>query len=100
MWSATMRLISSGIVRSKLRSPDSRWATSMPRRDAQMAAATVEFTSPGTITRSGRSAARMGSSRSMTRAVCSAWLPDPTPSMWSGSGTPSSSKKTWDIALS
>ena len=29
-----------------------------------------------------------------------AWLPEPTPSMWSGSGTPSSSKKISDIARS
>ena len=34
------------------------------------------------------------------RAVCSAWLPEPTSSMWSGSGTPSSSRKTSDIIRS
>ena len=96
----TIRLISSGIVRSKLRSPDSTWPTGIPSRAAQSAAARVELTSPGTRTRSGRSSRSTGSSRSSTRAVCSPWLPEPTPSMWSGSGTPSSSKKTSDIARS
>ena len=32
-------------------------------------------------TRSGRSSARTGSSRSIVRAVCAAWLPEPTSSM-------------------
>ena len=41
------RLISSGIVRSKLRSPASTWATGMPSFDATSAAASVELTSPG-----------------------------------------------------
>ena len=51
--SATIRLTSSGIVRSKLRRPDSMWATGMPIFTAVSAAARVELTSPGTITRSG-----------------------------------------------
>ena len=46
-WSATMRLISSGIVRSKLRSPASTWPIGMSSFEAVSAAATVEFTSPG-----------------------------------------------------
>ena len=68
--SATIRLISSGIVRSKLRRPDSMWATGMPSFAAVSAAASVELTSPGTITRSGRSSSRTGSRRSIMRAVC------------------------------
>ena len=52
-WSATIRLTSSGIVRSKLRRPDSMWATGICILTAVSAAARVELTSPGTITRSG-----------------------------------------------
>ena len=99
-WSVTIRFSSSGIVRSKLRSPASMWATGTRILAAVSAAATVELTSPGTITRSGRSSASTGSSRSITRAVCWAWLPEPTSSMWSGAGTPSSSRKTSDISRS
>ena len=76
------------------------WATGIPSLAAVSAAARVELTSPGTITRSGRSATSTGSSRSITRAVCWAWLPEPTSSMWSGAGTPSSSRKTSDIIRS
>ena len=54
--SVTMRLISSGIVRSQLRNPASTWAMRMPIFAATSAAATVEFTSPYTITQSGRCA--------------------------------------------
>ena len=57
MWSVTTRLTSSGIERSKLRSPDSTWATAIPSLAAHSAAASVELTSPGTRTRSGRSLA-------------------------------------------
>ena len=96
----TTRLTSSGIVRSKLRRPDSTWPISIPSRAAQSAAARVELTSPGTRTRSGRAARRTGSSRSSTREVISPWVPEPTPSISSGSGTPSSSKKISDIARS
>ena len=94
------RLISSGIVRSKLRRPDSTCASGMPSLTATSAAASVELTSPGTITRSGRSA------RAPARAA-----PSPAPSARrgcrsrhraceSGSGTPSSSRKTCDISRS
>ena len=76
------------------------WATGIPIFTAVSAAARVELTSPGTITRSGRSSARTGSRRSIVRAVCAAWLPEPTSSMWSGAGTPSSSRKTSDISRS
>ncbi len=96
----TSRLISSGIVRSKLRRPDSMWAIGIRAWAAAIAAARVELTSPGTTTSSGASCSNTGSMRSMTRAVCCACVPEPTPSMWSGSGTPSSSKKTSDIMRS
>ena len=98
--SATMRLTSSGIERSKLRRPDSTWATGTPIFTAVRTAARVELTSPGTTRRSGFSFSITGSSRSIVRAVCWAWVPEPTSSMWSGAGTPSSSKKTSDIARS
>ena len=45
--SVTTRLISSGIVRSKLRSPASMWPTGIMSFEATSAAAIVEFTSPG-----------------------------------------------------
>ena len=76
------------------------WATGICIFAAVSAAARVELTSPGTITRSGASSSSTGSSRSITRAVCCAWLPEPTSSMWSGAGTPSSSRKTSDISRS
>ena len=98
--SATIRLTSSGIVRSKLRRPDSTWATGIPIFTAVRTAARVELTSPGTITRSGASSTRTGSRRSIVRAVIAAWLPEPTSSMWSGAGTPSCSRKTSDISRS
>ena len=79
--SATIRFTSSGIVMSKLRRPDSIWATGIPIFTAVSAAARVELTSPGTIARSGRSSARIGSSRSIVFAVWAAWLPEPTSSM-------------------
>ena len=49
-----MRLISSGMVRSPLRSPASTWASGMPSFTAVRAAASVELTSPTTTTQSGR----------------------------------------------
>ncbi len=67
--SATIRLHSSGIVRSKLRRPDSTWAVGMPSLTAVSTAARVELTSPGTTTRSGFSSSSTGSSRSIVRAV-------------------------------
>ena len=48
--SVTSRLISSGIVRSKLRNPASRCATGSKSFFATSAAAAVEFTSPTTTT--------------------------------------------------
>ena len=61
--SVTMRLISSGIVRSKLRSPASTWATRHAQLRRDQAQASVELTSPTTTTRSGRSSTTTGSKR-------------------------------------
>ena len=47
---------------------------------AALAAAIVEFTSPGTRTTSGSASSSTGSSRSITAAVCWACEPEPTPS--------------------
>ena len=52
-WSATLRLCSSGMSQSKLRSPASRWQTGIFSFTAASAPASVELTSPGTTTRSG-----------------------------------------------
>ena len=49
-----IRLISSGMLRSKLRSPASTCATGRPIFTAVSAAASVELTSPTTTTMSGR----------------------------------------------
>jgi len=46
MWSVSTRLNSSGMVRSKDRSPASTWATLTPSFAAVSAQATAEFTSP------------------------------------------------------
>ena len=72
-WSATTRLSSSGIRRSKLRRPASTWATGMPSLAAPSAPASVEFVSPYTSTASGRSATRTGSRAMSIRPVCSPW---------------------------
>ena len=48
-----MRLISSGMLRSKLRSPASTWATGISSLAAVSAQASVEFTSPATTTTIG-----------------------------------------------
>ena len=53
--SVSTRLISSGIVQSAERRPASTCATGMPSFEAASAQARVEFTSPATTTRSGRS---------------------------------------------
>ena len=95
-----MRLISSGIARSKLRRPASTWATRMPSLAQTSVHARVEFTSPTTTTQSGPSAMHTASNASITRAVCTAWEPEPTPRLTSGSGRPSSSKNTLDIRSS
>ena len=67
--SVRMRLISSGIVRSKLRRPASTWATGTPSLTAVRAQAIVELTSPTTTTASGRCSSTTGSNRFITSAV-------------------------------
>ncbi len=72
-WSVSFRLCSSGIVRSKLRRPDSMCATGIESLTAASAAASVELTSPATTTRSGRSTSKICATPSSARAVCSPW---------------------------
>ena len=99
IWSVRIRLISSGIVRSHERRPASMWPTGMFSFDAVSAAASVELTSPGTSTMSGLTSFSSGSSRSITRAVWTACVPEPTSRWWSGA-TPSWSRKIRDMASS
>ncbi len=99
-WSVTMRLISSGMLRSRLLRPDSTCPTGIIRFAAASAQATVEFTSPATSTSLGGDTSRSASKRSRIRAVWMAWLAEPTSRFTSGSGRPSSSKKTRDMAAS
>src|ERR1019366_6454215 len=53
----------------------------MPSFLAVMAQATVEFTSPTTMTQSGRCSRHAGSKAIIMRAVCSACEPEPTSSL-------------------
>jgi len=77
--SVTTRLTSSGMRMSKLRSPASTWATGIQSLAATTLQASVELTSPTTTTRSGLRSRQTFSNSTMTRAVCSAWDPEPTP---------------------
>ena len=65
----------------------------MPSFTATSVAASVELTSPGTITRSGRSSIEDRLDALHHARGLHGWLAEPTPSMWSGTGTPSSSRK-------
>ncbi len=91
-WSVSTRLISSGMLRSPLRSPASTCMTGMSFFTAVSAQAMVELTSPTTSTAAGRCWSRTGSKRCMIALVCMAWVPEPTPKSMSGSGMPSCSK--------
>ena len=62
------------------------WTFRFPQSNDVMAHAMVELTSPTTTTRSASDFKSTGSNSSMTRAVCSAWLPEPTPRWASGRG--------------
>jgi len=95
--SVTIRLISSGMVRSKERSPASTWPTGTSNLAQTKAAATVELTSPYTSTRSGFRSRMTGSKLRMISAVCQAWLPEPTSRLTSGSGISSCEKNTSDM---
>jgi hypothetical protein len=102
--SVRTRFTSSGMRQSPLRRPASRCARRTPSSSRSFtvtsAAASVEFTSPGTRTQSGRASSSTGSKRSMMRAVCAAWLPPPTPRKWSGARIPRSSKNDCDMLAS
>ena len=87
--SVSMRLISSGISRSKLRRPASTCTSRTPSFTATRPQAMVLFTSPTTSTASGRRSSTIGSKARMISAVCTACEPLPTPRFRSGSGMPS-----------
>ena len=78
MASVTTRLISSGMARSRLRSPASTCTRGMPSFAATRPQATVLLTSPTTTTASGRRSSATASNAVMMAAVCAAWLPGPT----------------------
>ena len=96
----TTRLSSSGIDQSPERSPDSMWATGTRSFAAASAAAIVELTSPATRTSSAGFAFSSASTPINTPAVCSAWVPEPTPRLASGSRIPRRSMKPPDSARS
>jgi hypothetical protein len=98
--SVRTRLTSSGIDQSPERSPASRWATGMPSLVAASAHASVELTSPATTTASGRRSSRISSKPARTFAVCSPWLPEPTPRKWSAGGKSRSARMSSDIRWS
>ena len=83
--SVRTRFTSSGISQSRERRPDSMWATATRSLVAASAAARVELTSPATSTRSAGCSSRSASMPVSAAAVCSAWVPEPTPRLASGS---------------
>ena len=93
-----MRLSSSGMRRSKLRSPASTCATGICCCMAATDAAMVEVTSPTTTNAAGRSPANRGSRRRMISEVCAVAVPPPTSRLISGSGISNSRKKASDIS--
>src|SRR5258708_20996162 len=99
-----MRLISSGIDRSKDRNPASTCAIigrepveSNEILEGTKAQPIVEFTSPTTTTTSGFSAKTTPSNFFIISAVCAACDPEPTPKSTSDSGRFTSLKKDPDI---
>ncbi len=98
--SVSIRLISSGMGRSRLRSPASTWATGIPSFTATSAAASVEFTSPTVNTQSGWVRSSSGSSAIMIRPVCMECDAEPIPRFTSGRGSSRSSRKSFDRELS
>ena len=78
------RLISSGISRSKLRRPASTCATGIRFLLATRLHASVELTSPTTMTQLGFTSSTTGSKRRITSAVCTACVPEPTSRLRSG----------------
>jgi hypothetical protein len=85
---------------SKLRRPASTWAVERWSLLATSEVASVELMSPYTTVSAGSSSSNAGSSAVRSAAVWTAWLPDPTPRLMSGSGRPSSLKKMSDIVRS
>jgi hypothetical protein len=73
-----MRLTSSGMLQSRLRSPASTCASRAPDFAVTSAQPRVEFTSPTTTTTSGRRSPASGSKAAITLPVWVAWLPEPT----------------------
>ncbi len=98
--SVRMRLISSGMPRSKLRRPASTCATGRPSLTAVRAAATVEFTSPTTSTTSGRIPSTTGSRRVMMSAIWVTAPEDCTFRLTSGRGISRFAKNESDICAS
>jgi hypothetical protein len=88
------------MVRSKERKPASTWATGTNSFTQTRAAATVEFTSPYTTTRSGMRSITTGSKRAMIWLVCCAWEPEPASKLTSGAGNPSCWQKMSDMLKS
>ena len=99
-WSATSRLISSGICRLKLRRPASTCARGMWSFAADSVAARVEFVSPYVTTTSGPLPGRTSSRRASIWPVWLPWLPGPTPRLNVAGGIASSSKKMSDMSAS
>ena len=96
--SVTSRLISSGMLRSKLRNPASTCTTGICRLAAASEQARVLFTSPKTTTALGGFSCSNSSKRSRMRAVWMLCVPEPTSRLISGSGIFSTSKKDCDMA--
>ena len=92
-------LIASSIAPS-VSSPPWTCAIGIPTLAATSAAAIVELTSPYTTTTAGDASAKAFSRPTSKTAVWDAWEPEPTPKLMSGSGRPSSRKKTSDIPAS
>lgn len=97
MASRQRRVTSSGMDISRKRSPASTCASRRARFSAVRAQATVEFTSPTTMTQSGCSFRQAGSNAIVMWAVCSLCNPEPTSRLMSGSGMPGSPKKSSDM---
>ena len=100
IWSVSTRLISSGMLRSKLRSPASTWTTGIRFLLATRLQASVELTSPTTITQLGSTSSSTGSKRRMISAVCTACVPEPTSRFKSGAGNSRSANSRSFIATS
>src|SRR2546430_15381721 len=81
-----MRLISSGMLRSKLRSPASTWARGNDILLATRPAAIVDVTSPTTITRLGRASVNTQASRTMVSAAAATHEPGVAPTVAAGPG--------------